>query len=143
RENGYGRENLRLLELAYSRHDSDERGEREEISYLLDLQSGEVYKAIAYRPYRGMDKIPGQSSYAQPLRIGDTVLYPGSNGRRIRWEKAAEQTEPLEPVHLQTAYALARPEFESAVAAYRQSLKNMFDPSGNTFLLRCASIGLV
>jgi hypothetical protein len=144
RERGYFRQNLHLLELAYEREDNEARKEKVETSYLLELNDGAIYRAVTYRPYRGMRHIPEQASYTQPLRISEAAIYPGFCNRRVRWEKSAEQTEPLTSAHLQTAYNLAAPTFEPVLAAFRKKAKNpLADHEPDVFLLRCAAIGWV
>jgi hypothetical protein len=143
RDRGHVRTNLNLLELAYERVEDQARQERVETSYLLDLNEGTIYRAVTYRPFKGLDRIPGQPSYAQPLRLSEAAVYPGFLNRRVRWDKGAEQTEPLRPVHLQAAYALASPVFDGPLAAYRQQRKNPLAADEAVFLLRCQKVGRV
>jgi hypothetical protein len=143
RERRYARSNLQLLELAYEHTDDVTRQERIETSYLLDLNAGAVYTAITYRPFKGMDRIPGQPSFSQPLAVADAVVYPGFMTRRIRWEKGSEQAVPLTPVHLGTAYGLAAPTFEGPLSVFRQQEKHPLAPLTATVWLRCKRIGRI
>jgi hypothetical protein len=143
RDKGYFRHDLQLLELAHTRQDDEARAERVEISHLLDLKDKALYQAITYRPFKGMERIPGQPSYSQPLVVREAAVYPGFLTRRVRWDKGAEQVQPLQPAHFKAAYAAAAPTFEEPLAAYRQMLKNPLGPGSALALLRCRTIGRV
>lgn len=143
KEKGYVRENLTLLELAYERTDDPAREERVETSHLLELTDGTVYQAIAYRPFRGMNQIAGQPSYAQTLSIREAAVYPGFLNRRVRWEKGAELSHPVGPAELRKAYHVAAAAFEPVLAAFRQQLKHLLAPREAVVLVRCQNIGRV
>ena len=143
REKGYIRQNLHLLELAYERAEDEARQERIETSYLLELQDGSIMQAIAYRPFKGLTRIAGQASYAQPLKVAEAAVYPGFINRRVRWEVAAEQPQTLEPAHFAAAYARAAPAFDAAFDAFRKQLKHALAPREAVVLLRCRTIGRV
>jgi hypothetical protein len=143
REKGYIRSNLSLLELAFERSDDEARQQRIEISHQLELNDGALYQAIAYRPFKGMNQIPEQPSYPQPLKVAEAAVYPGFLNRRVRWEKGAEQAEELKPAHLKKAYEKAQPAFKTALEAYRQQLKHPLAPREAVVLLRCERLGRV
>jgi hypothetical protein len=143
REKGYVRQNVRLLELAYERLDDPARAERIERSHLIDLDGGKLYQAIAYRPFKGMSQIPGQPSYQEVLTVPEAAVYPGFLNQRVRWEKAAEGTQPRQPAHLQAAFARAEPDFDKAFAAFRQQLKHPLAPREAVMLLKCQAVGRV
>jgi hypothetical protein len=143
KEKGYIKNNLSLLELAFEATDSSARRERVEVSHLIELTDGTVYQAIAYRPFKGMQFIPEQPSYSQPLQIAEAAVYPGFINRRIRWEKGAEKVEELKPAHWAAAYNVARPDFKLALDTYRQQLKNPLAPREAVLLLRCERLGRV
>jgi hypothetical protein len=143
RDKGYSRQDLRLLELAHTREDDDAREERVEISHLLDLENRALYQAITYRPFKGLNQVPGQPSYGQPLLVSEAAVYPGFLTRRIRWDKGADQAQALQPAHLKAAYAAAAPTFEAPLAAFRQMLKNPLNPWSALALLRCRAVGRV
>ena len=143
REKGHFRQNLALLELAFERYDDRAGEQRIETSHLLELHSGDLPQAITYRPFKAMQHIAEQPSYAQPLMIAEAAIYPGFLNRRVRWEKAAEQAVELTPNHLKMAYAKAMPDFKSALDVFRKQLKHPLAPREATVLLRCANIGQV
>src|SRR5205085_2792262 len=104
-DKGYIRQNLQLLELAYERRDDPARQERVEMSHLLSLGDGAIYEAITYRPFKGMSRIAGQADYpGQTVKLAEAAIYPGFLNRRIRWEAAAQQFEPLTGADLQAAH---------------------------------------
>src|SRR5262245_8791613 len=83
-EKGYVRPNLSLLELAFERTDDESRQQRLEVSDLLDLSTGNVYQAIAFRPFKGLTQVPDQTSFAALLTVPEAAVYPGFMNRRIR-----------------------------------------------------------
>lgn len=143
KEKGYFKTNLSLLELAFETTDSQARRERIEISHVVELNDGTIYQAIAYRPFKGMQFIPEQPSYHQPLLVAEAAVYPGFLNRRIRWEKGAEKVEERRPEHLRAAYQAARPDFKNALDAFRQQLKNPLAPREATVLVCSERIGRV
>ena len=144
REKGYFQTNLGLYELAYERTDDDARQQRVEISHMIDLNDGTILQAIAYRPFKGMNQIPEQPSYMTPLVVPEAAVYPGFINRRVRWEKGAEQpVEDASNKHLRQAYDKARPDFKSALDAFRNQLKHPLAPREAVVWLRCERIGKV
>lgn len=143
RAKGYTRQDLFLMELAYERADDPAREERVETSHLIDLKDGTIYRAITYRPFKGMARIPEQPSYAEALAIGEAAVYPGFLNRRIRWEKGSEQTLPRPPSPIQAVFAAATPALDPALAAFRQQLKNPLAPREAVVLVLCARVGQV
>jgi hypothetical protein len=143
REKGYVKANLELLELAYEQTDDEARSERVEVSHLLAPGDGTLYQAVTYRPFKGMNQIPEQPSYTQPLSVKEVAVYPGFLNRRIRWEKGAEEVRELKPAHLAKAYAAARPDFKGALDAFRQQMKHPLAPREAVVLVRCERLGKV
>jgi hypothetical protein len=143
KEKRYFKSDLSLLELAFEATDSQARQQRIEVSHLVELNEGAIYQAIAYRPFKGMQFIPEQPSYHQPLHLAEAAIYPGFMNRRIRWEKGVEQIEELKPSHWQRVHAVARPEFKSVLDAFRQQLKNPLAPREAVVLVRSRRIGRV
>lgn len=141
KDKGYGREELSLLELAFERIDDDARQQRIEISDLVDLSSGDIVQAIAYRPYKGVTPQPEQTSYSSPVSVTEAVVYPGFLNRRVAWEKSAEKIEKPSPEAIETAYNLAVGDFAAIVEAYRDQLKHPLAPRDGVFLLQPAVIG--
>jgi hypothetical protein len=70
-------------------------------------------------------------------------VYPGFLNRRIRWDKGADRTLPLEAAHLQAAYAQAAPAFDVPLAAFRKQLKHPLAPREAVVLLRCRTLGRI
>jgi hypothetical protein len=144
KEKGATRPNLSLYELAFERNDDDARQQRVEVSHLLDLGGGEVFQAVSYRPYKGMNMIPEQPSYAEPMVVPEAVVYPGFLNRRVRWEKASEQVQKDGGTkHLAAAYAKARPDFKGALDAFRGQMKHPLAPRLAVMLLKCERLGTV
>jgi hypothetical protein len=143
KEKGYWKENLSLLELAYERTDDDSRQQRVETSDLIDLDTGDIYQAVAYRPYKGLNPIPEQPSYSTPLTITEAAIYPGFLNRRVRWEKTAETIGRPNPESLETAYNLAVPDVGAVIEAFKEQLKNPLAPRETVVLLQCEHVGRI
>jgi SWIM zinc finger len=143
KDRGYVRQNLSLLELAYERFDDEALESRIEISHLVELTDGALYQAITYRPFKAMKQIAEQPSYLSPLAVAEVAVYPGFLNRRIRWDKGADRTLPLEAAHLQAAYAQAAPAFDVPLAAFRKQLKHPLAPREAVVLLRCRTLGRI
>ena len=145
KEKGYARQNLNLLELAFERYDDQAREQRVETSHLLDLGDGSVHAAITYRPFKGMQNIPEQPSWMQPITVAEAGVYPGFINRRIRWEKGAEVVQPAaeKNLHLKWAHELAIPEFEEVLGEFRKQLKHALAPREAVVWVRCRTVGKV
>jgi hypothetical protein len=143
KDKGYWKTDLSLLELAYERTDDDSRQQRIEVSNLVDLQSGDILQSIAYRPYKGLNQIPEQTSYLAPLTVAEAAVYPGFQNRRVRWEKGAETIGRASPESLEAAYNLAVPDFGAVLDAFRDQLKHPLAPREGVFLLQCERVGRI
>ena len=93
REKGCFVSNLSLFELAFERIDDESRQQRLEVSDMLDMGSGAVHQSIAFRPFKGLNQIPEQTSYQSPITVSEAAICPGFINRRLRWEKGIEQTD--------------------------------------------------
>ncbi|MSR55984.1 MAG: hypothetical protein EXS09_22335 [Gemmataceae bacterium] len=142
-EKGYGKCDLSLLELAYERTDDDSRQQRLEVSHLIDLSSGDILQSIAYRPYKGVNPVPEQTSYSTPVRVSQAAVYPGFLNRRVHWEKNAEKIERASPQALETAYSLAVGDFSAILEAFRDQLRHPLAPREGVFLLQCEDAGRI
>jgi len=144
REKGCVLTELSLLELAFERIDDEARQQRLEVSNLLDLTSGQIYQAIANRPFKGLNQIPQQTSYMTPLTVPEGSLVPGFVNRRLRWEKGSEHLNENPPGDLlEKALGLARTDFKEALAEFRAQLKQPLAPRDAVFFLRCEKLGKV
>jgi hypothetical protein len=113
------------------------------VSNLVDLQSGDILQSIAYRPYKGLNQIPEQTSYLAPLTVAEAAVYPGFQNRRVRWEKGAETIGRASPESLEAAYNLAVPDFGAVLDAFRDQLKHPLAPREGVFLLQCERVGRI
>ena len=144
KEKGYFLTDLSLFELAFERTDDESRQQRVEISNLLDMNSGAIHQATVYRPFKGLNQVPEQASYMQPLTVNEAALYPGFTNRRIRWEKGIEQLNENPPANfLQTAYALTNPDFKAVLETFRNQLKHPLAPRDAVFFVACDRIGKI
>lgn len=142
KEKGYTQSNVTLLELAFERTDDEARSQRIEISNLIDLNSGDIRQAIAFRPFKGLNQIPEQVSYLTPIQVSELALYPGFLNRRVRWEKGIEQNIEMGK-SLETAYKLAKPDFKTLIELYRGQIKHPLSYREAVLLVKTSQIGTV
>lgn len=135
--------NLSLLELAYERPDDEARQQRLEISNLIDLNTGTIYQSLAYRPFKGVNQIPQQSSYDAPVTVREATAHPGFLNRRLEWDKTAEVVGGDAAEALNTAYLLAKPLFADVIAEFKEQLKVPLAPREAVVLLQPAVIGKI
>ncbi len=141
RERGYFRQNLHLLELAHERFEDEVTDLRIEVSFLLDLAGGAVFRAVNYRPRKALDRTAELPSYTQPLFLPEAAVYPGFLTRRIRWPLGTEERLPTNPDALRLAHSLSQPDFARVLADFRKQIKNPLAPREAVVLLRCQLIG--
>lgn len=138
---GYWKQKLDLFELADERHDDHVRQERVEQGWLLDLGDGAVYVDRKFRPLGALDKVGEKPSYDRPLTIDDAGVYPGFVNRRIRWElKGYHEHKAATPDDFERLHRVAQPTVETAVARYKEQIKNPLAPDEAVILLRVADI---
>lgn len=135
--------NLSLLELAYERTDDDARQQRAEISDVIDLNTGKIYQTIAYRPFKGVNQIPQQTSYEAPVTVREANLYAGFMNSRLEWDKTAETIGGSLTDALATAYGLAKPTFAEVIDEFKAQLKTPLAPRETVALLHPAVIGKI
>src|SRR3954468_8996062 len=143
KDKGYWKENLSLLELAYERSDDDSRQQRGETSDQIDLGTGDIYQAIAHRPYKGLNPVPEQPSYTTPLTISEAAIYPGFLNRRVRWDKSAETIGRPSPEALETAYHRAVPDIGAVIDAFKDQLRHPLAPRETVVLLQVEHVGRI
>ncbi len=144
REKGCFQSDLTLFELAFERVDDESRQQRLEISNLLDMSSGGVHQAIAYRPFKGLNQIPEQTSYQTPIAVAEAAICPGFINRLVRWESSAEKRIENPPADfLAKAQALAQTDFKAVLETYRDQLKNSLAPREAVFFLRAERLGKI
>jgi hypothetical protein len=143
RARGHFRRDLALLELAYERFDDEVTDLRVEVSFLVGLADGAVFRAVNYRPRRALLHTRELPSYTQPLQLSEAAIYPGFLTRRIRWAPEAEHLLPPRLAVLRQVHGLARPDFARVLADLRRQIKHPLAPREAVVLLRCQLIGTV
>jgi hypothetical protein len=143
RDKGYSFSNLHVLELAYERTDDDARQQRVEVSNLIDIESGALVQAIAYRPYKGVNQIAEQPSYATPILIPEGALTPGFLNLRVRWDKGTEIAARTLGDSLEKAYAFAQSDFAGTIGGFQEQLTNPYAPREAVVLLKAEVIGRI
>ena len=58
----------------------------EEVSYWVELSSGEIYQKVNYRPFKALRHIPEDDTVFEVFEAKGIVKYPGDVTPRIRWE---------------------------------------------------------
>jgi len=135
---GLVRTERELLQLAFASYDDPARAEYVDVGYWLELGSGEVHRALNYRPYKAAKHIRSEDSNVQLVRAGELYVYPGTWNRRIRMEQTASSQVGERELEL------ARQSAESSVAeAVKKVRGELKDPLGNkspVLLLHAASV---
>jgi hypothetical protein len=143
KDKGYWKTDLSLFELAYERTDDDSRQQRLEVSNLIDLNTGDILQAIAYRPYKGLNPAPEQPSYTGPVTVTEAAIYPGFLNRRVQWEKGAETVGRPSPETLEAAYNLAVPDIGAVLDAFRDQLRHPLAPREAVVFLQTERVGRI
>lgn len=125
-EKGFVRKKLELVELAYVRADDAARDERVETSHLLDLESGQLLRDVAYVPAKRKKRQPPKPSYGH-LEVENAAVYPGFANPRVRWEKGAATERPLTADDCARACEKAVPIAE-ATARFLAQAKDLLAP---------------
>jgi hypothetical protein len=141
RARGYFRQNLDLLELAYERFDDEVTDLRVEVSFLVGLSDGAVFRAVNYRPRKALQHTRELPSYTQPLHLSEAAVYPGFLTRRIRWAPGAERLLPPRLATLRQAHAVAQADFAKVLGDFRRQVKHPLASREAVVLLRCQLIG--
>ncbi len=136
KERGFTRQNLELLELSYERYDDVSRGERFEVSHLVELSGGAVYADLNMRPLAALDKTKEKESYGEILSIAEAAVYPGFVNRRIRWEVAAVKRRAAASADWGRVHAAAAPALETALAKFKEQVRNPLAPPEAVFLIK-------
>jgi len=143
KDKGYARTELNLLEVAYERVDEESRQQRLEISHLLDLSTGEVFPALAARPFKSLTQILEQPSYDEPIFVEEAVLYPGWLNRRIAWEKSMQKRGIEADEALAIAHERAEADFSAVTEAFRDQMRHPLAPREAVFLVRAERVGRI
>ena len=71
------RTDLHLLELAHEHFEDEVTDLHVEVGFLLDLQTGAVFRAVNYRPRKVLDRTPELPSYTGPIFVPESRHLPG------------------------------------------------------------------
>lgn len=137
---GHVRSDLRLFELADERYNDQVRAERVEQGFLLDLDRGDILVERRFRPLAALDKTKERDSYETPVTIREAGIYPGFINRRARWEIAALASHPTASADFAAIHARALPDLATAVARYKEQIRNPLAPDEAVVLIRASDV---
>jgi hypothetical protein len=132
----YGRckKDEELLQLAFYSYGDDSRKEFVDEGYFISLNTGEIYTAKNYRPYKALKYVKEEDSVFNVIKTEELMVYPGGMNPRIRWD-ACSFREPVEGDY-QHALSLASPVYADVVKAVKNQIKNpLSDKNPLAFLL--------
>jgi hypothetical protein len=141
RARGYFRQDLTLMELAYERFDDSVTDLRIEVSFLINLSDGTIFRAVNYRPRKVLAQTRELPSFRQLVHLREAAVYPGFLTRRIRWEPEAQELRPFQPTILPHIHSLARLDFARVLSDFRRQIRHPLAPREAVVLLRCQLIG--
>ena len=138
KELGLYRENVSMIQLAFTVINDEAHKSEIDTGYWLDLETGDIFRTENIRPYRAAKYIRSEDASFDICNIKELYLYPGSMNRRVRWETA----ESSEPSVNDYAKVLSKAEtsISSAVKTAKNELKNTLSRPYAAVLIKFDSI---
>jgi hypothetical protein len=130
-----------LVQLAFNSHDDPARQEYIDTGIWMTLCNGRIRVTQTLRPYKAVKFIKSEDSFFQVAQVKELCVYPGGVNPRVRWD--AMTPRPLEPKDFTAIRKHARPDFASAVAEVKGSLKGPLADRTPILALRFKTIGRV
>lgn len=138
KEIGLYAENVLLIQLSFTVIDDTVHKAEVDISYWLDMGSGEIYRTENIRPYKAAKYIKSEDSSFDVYFVNELYLYPGGVNRRVRWESA--EPVPLKGNEYEIIISKAEESVSSAVKKAKNELKNTLSEPCTVVLLPFDSI---
>ncbi|NCE64773.1 SWIM zinc finger family protein [Pseudoflavonifractor sp. 524-17] len=138
---GACKEAASVVQLSFDVSYDPARREYIDRGFWADLDSGEVYQTLNYRPVKALKYVKEEDSNFSVLTVPQLYRYPGELNRRARWESA--MPHDLTPGHLAQLREKAQPGVAAAVKAVKNQIKNTLSPKYAGVLIPYARIGAV
>jgi len=138
---GAYRENAKLVQLSFDVSFDAAKKEYRERGWWLDVSSGQIVQTLNLRPAKALQYVKAEDSRFELLEIPVLYLYPGGDGRRVRWEGATSR--PLAPAEYATLPGLAQPDVAAAVKLAKGQFKNTLLPKFTPAMVPIGRVGTI
>ncbi len=138
---GLKKEDVRLLQLAFSVVYDEARKEFIDLAYWVDLDDGEICHTCNYRPIKALKHVKQEDSCYGIVRAPVLTCYPGKENRRVRWNGASFEEAGKEAY--KALMGTARQDLKTAVKAVKDQIKNVLSEGFSPVLVSFAQIGMV
>ncbi len=138
---GLYKEHARLAQLSFNVYYDAGREEFIDLGYWADIDSGEVFAAINYRPVKALKYVKQEDTIFELAEVPALTWYPGGLNRRARWEQAA--FVPLTTEHLAQLRQKACADIAIAVKAVKNQIKNPLEDDFAALMVSFHRIGKV
>lgn len=133
KEAGLYEKDVEMLQLSFFSYDDQARREFVDEGYWMDLQTGKIYRAVNYRPYKALKYIKEANSSVDILQLKELFIYPGDVNPRARWDEFT--TRAISPSDLQKASQYALADYAELVKTAKNILKNPLMDKNPVFLI--------
>lgn len=111
---------VQLIQLGMYTEWDNVKQESRDISYYIELKTGELYCSVNIRPYSS--NLPQEDSNFEKTSASVMVKYPGIGCRRIRWEQP--RTSPVTADDCARILSVADPDIPTAAKKVKNVIKN-------------------
>ncbi len=122
RQLGLCKDNARRAQLSFQVYYDAGREEYVDLGYWADIDSGEIFAAVNYRPVKALKYVKQEDTVFELAVVPALTWYPGGLNRRARWDRAA--FVPLSPEHLAQLRQKANADIAAAVKLVKNQIKN-------------------
>ncbi len=138
---GLYKENARLIQLSFNVYYDAGREEYIDLGYWADIESGEIFAAVNYRPIKALKHVKQEDTIFELAEIPALTWYPGGLNRRARWEQAS--FTPLTPELLVQLRQKASTDIATAVKAVKNQIKNPLEDDFAALMVSFRRIGKI
>lgn len=117
----------RLIQLCFHVKQEVDKKQFIDEGFYISLDTGKIYKARNYRPFRAAKYIKEEDSIFPMLHIPKLYIYPSqSMNPRVRWDEyTVDSGEKIPPEVYKKIKSYANPNFNEVIKAVKNQLKNL------------------
>lgn len=141
RELGMLHNNVELVQLFFNSYTDMARQEYVDEGLWLNLKTGQIQKAVNYRPYRAAGHMRADDSFFDVALVPELFVYPGGLNPRIRWEGMTLRV--LKAEDYAAVQAFAESSFSESVKKVKNQIKNPLADKHPAVLLKYSRLGAV
>lgn len=138
---GSYRENVKLIQLSFDVAYDDPKREYVERGFWLDLERGELFQTLNYRPIKALKYVKGEDSCFDVVEVPVLYKYPGEVCPRVRWEGCT--TRPASDLERHSIPALAKGDVPTTVKLAKNQMKNTLLPKYIPAMIPVGRVGRV